>query len=101
MTTAVIFVPTDHIEWYASQCYAYCLTMGYEVAGIVRGNWGAAVAMLVKQTANVLVVARPEHLDDIAAVADEPRIEFAVPPDAPHARPGERRIHVIPPGAAA
>lgn len=98
MTTAAILVPNEHIEQFAYQCYEYCIAMDYEVAGIVRGDWAAAFAMLIDQTADVLVVARPEHLADAETGHIGPRIEFAVPPDPDNARRTERRTHIIPPG---
>jgi hypothetical protein len=100
LTTAVIFVPIDNIELYATQCYDYCIAMDYEVTGIVRGDFAAAFAMLIDHSADVLVVARPEHLDGIDVDGEVPRIEFAVPPDPDHVRKDERNTRINRPGEA-
>lgn len=83
MTVAVIFVPAEHVATYATMCLDYCTARGYEVAGLVTTNWDAAAAMLIARTADILVVARHDHLDP----AREPRIEVVAetPPDG--ARP--------------
>lgn len=90
MTIAVIFVPAAHIATYASQCFDYCAARGYEVAGVVHGDWAAAAAMLMSRTAGVLIVARGEHLDPNR----EPRVEVALPeesgPAGPSTRPASR-----------
>lgn len=98
LTTAVIFVPSDNIELFAMQCYQHCIAMDYEVVGLIRDDWPAAFALLLNGLADVLVAARPEHLDDIETDHITPRIEFAAPPDAPNARHTERRTRIIRPG---
>ncbi len=100
MTTAVILVPNEHIEQFAYQCYQYCIAMEYDVAGIVRGDWDAAFHMLLDHTADVLVVARPEHVADVDTDHIGPRIEFAVPPDPEQTRRDERHTRIIRPGEA-
>jgi hypothetical protein len=83
VTIAVIFIPAVHqFATYADQCLAYCAHRGYEVAGVVTGDWAAAAAMLIGRTAGVLVVARPDHLDPDR----EPRIEV-VDQGTSHATP--------------
>lgn len=73
MTHAVAFVPDGPVdEVYANQCFAHCAHRGYTLAGIVRGDWSAAVAMVAAGLASVIVFARREHLDP----AREPRVEF-------------------------
>jgi hypothetical protein len=98
MTTAVVFVPyTDSVQ-YASQCLTYCAIKGYDVAGVVTGNWPAVAAMLLDGIAGVVVVARPEHVDP----QRQPRLEVAVL-DRPNAAPraarraalGQRRAHRV------
>lgn len=71
MPIAVIFVPAAHLAVHAAACLDYCTAKGYEVAGVVHGDWSAAAAMLVNRAAGVLVVARPDHLDPNR----EPRVE--------------------------
>lgn len=93
MPIAVIFVPAAHLATYAHQCLEYCSARGYEVAGVVQGDWAAATTMLVNRVAGILVVARPDHLDPDR----EPRVEVvdqagAVPAAPPrNAGPVSRR----------
>jgi hypothetical protein len=76
VTTAVVFGPALYLPTYANQCFDYCSVKGYEIAGIVQGDWQAVVAMLTAGAAGVAVAARPEHLDPDR----EPRVEIAAPP---------------------
>jgi hypothetical protein len=73
LTTAVIFVPAEHVAIHVTQCLSYCGARGYKVAGVVRGNWEAAANMLATGAAGVLVTARLEHLNPDR----EPRTEVA------------------------
>jgi hypothetical protein len=72
VTIAVVFVPAAHIAPYAKQCLDYCAARGYDIAGVVRDDWTAAVAMMANHSASVIVVARREHLDPHR----EPRLEI-------------------------
>lgn len=83
MTIAVIFVPAAHVAIYAAQCLDYCAARGYEVAGVVAGDWAAAAAMLIHRTAGIIVVARPDHLDPDR----EPRVEVVDVPSGPPVAP--------------
>lgn len=81
MTIAVVFVPAAHIAPYAKQCLDYCAVRGYDIAGVVRDDWAAVVAMMADHSAAVVVVARREHLDPHR----EPRLEVLaeVPAETP------------------
>lgn len=83
MPIAIIFVPAAHLATYASQCLDYCAARGYQVAGVVHGDWAAAAGMLINRAAGIIVVARPDHLDPDR----EPRIEVAGPDGAAPAAP--------------
>ena len=96
MTIAVIFVPTINVELYVTQCLIHCSALGHTVAGVVRSNWAAAFGMLISGAADVLVVARPEHLQSIDPHA-VPRIEIAIAPPPATGRRNERRSHIIRP----
>ena len=91
MIKAVIFIPETDFETHAATCLDYCAERGYEVAGIISGNWVAAAAMLRDGAAHILIVACDEHLDpdrrprievvaDQAVVAPRPRTSDACPP---------------------
>jgi len=83
VTHAVIFIPAAFsVADYAAQCLAYCASRGYEVAGIITTNWAAVVSVLAAEAAQVVVVARPDHLDPNRV----PRIEIAGQPAAPVAQ---------------
>ncbi|MDT4991401.1 MAG: hypothetical protein QOH97_1293 [Actinoplanes sp.] len=69
---AVVFVPIVNVELFVTQCLTYCSAQGYQVAGIIRGDWGNAADMLRRGLASVIVVARAEHLDPNR----EPRVEI-------------------------
>ena len=103
-TIAIIYIPAHAYHAYAAQCLDYCDARGYQLAGVVCGNWHAAVTMLATSAVDVLIVARPEQLEaEIRGQADDdqPHIEFAVPPDPADARPAEQRTHLIARDAAA
>lgn len=57
---AIIYVPHDDIEQSTLACLEYAAACGYEVEGVVVGRWLDALAA----TADVIVVARPEHARD-------------------------------------
>jgi hypothetical protein len=81
VTNAVIYIPAAaaHLAVYADQCLAHCAARGYDVAGIVNTGWAAVVAVLASRAAQVVVVARPDHLDPDRV----PRIEIAGQPSTP------------------
>lgn len=90
MTTAVIFVPDHLVEQFAPQCLAYCTARGYTIAGVIQGDWQAALAMLADELATVIVVARRDHLPADGG----PRIEVASETTAtrePNQRPDSPR----------
>jgi hypothetical protein len=106
---AVVFVPhVDALAPFATTCIEHCVKRGYEVVGVVTGDWHAAMDMLFTETANVLVVARAEHIRQL-----EPRIEVVsqdLGPAPQQQRPGirnagpvrqVRRSHIIRPDAGA
>ena len=103
-TIAIIYIPAHAYHAYAAQCLDYCDARGYQLAGVVCGNWHAAVRMLATSAVDVLILARPEQLEAEIRGQDgdqQPHIEFAVPPDPAAARPAEQRTHVIARDAAA
>lgn len=97
MTSAIIFIPAAfHFATYAAQCLTYCAGRGYEVYGIVTTDWAAVLAVLSAGAAQVVVVARPDHLDPDRV----PRIEVADPATPYHdnshaASARDRRTQVI------
>lgn len=88
---AIIYVPhDDDIEQSTLACLEYAAARGYQVEGVIVGRWHDAL----EGTADVVVVARPEHARDatprIEVVEDQrrkgaPRVESGPPP------PGRRR----------
>lgn len=92
MTTAIIFVPEGQFDPHASRCMRYCQQRGYDVAGVVTGNWEAAADMLRDGRADAVVVSRPDHLDPHRS----PRVEIVAEGDRPEhdqqaGRPEHRR----------
>jgi hypothetical protein len=71
VTNAVIFVQPDKFEASAARCLDYCAARRYDVAGLVCGDWAAALQMLKDGLAGVIVVASTAQLDP----EREPRIE--------------------------
>jgi hypothetical protein len=71
MTNAVIFVQQDRFEVSAARCLDYCAARRYDVAGLVTGDWQAALQMLEDGLAGVIVVSSASQLGS----ASEPRIE--------------------------
>lgn len=95
MTVAVIYIPAaHHLANYADQCFAYCLVRGYAVTGVITTNWADVMAVMGAKAAQVIVVARPDHLDPDR----EPRIEVAddsPPPADPDDAERRRRPRLI------
>lgn len=76
MTSAVILVPDIEGKYlFAAQCLDYCAARGYDVAGMIVGDWSAVVDVVRARSIAVVVVARGEHLNPDR----EPRIEVATP----------------------
>ena len=74
LTSAVIFVPAvGQLAPHASRCADHCKARGYDIVGVVTGDWPAVLSMLRNGTAAVCVVSRRDHLAPTA----EPRIEIA------------------------
>ncbi|SNY29178.1 hypothetical protein [Paractinoplanes atraurantiacus] len=87
---AIVFVLSGHLLPDADRCIRYCLSRGYNMIGVVRDDWRAAMEMLADGRAEVLVVADPQHLDPnrtprVEYVSHaEPAVAAAVPePDRP------------------
>lgn len=93
MTVALIFVPAGQFDPHAARCLAYCEERGYEVTGIVSGDWKAASDLLCHNFAGVMVVSIAEHLDPHR----RPRLEIVAEQET---APGHRRTRIIPRGAA-
>lgn len=94
MTTAVIFIPAEHLATYSAACFDYCAARSYEVVGLVTTSSEAATRMLVDGIANVMVVARRDHLDP----EREPRVEVLAEQASP--APRQQRTRIIPRDAA-
>lgn len=83
MTNAFIYIPAAlHVvtssvlvATFGAQCQAYCEARGYDVAGLINGQWSDVLEVVAPRRAGVVVVARPDHLDPNR----EPRIEIADP----------------------
>jgi sugar phosphate isomerase/epimerase len=73
VVTAIVFIPKAHLAAYTGACLEYCAARGYEVAGIVSSTWLATLAIRLGGNADVIVVARPDHIDP----AQELRVEVA------------------------
>lgn len=86
MTTAVVFVPVEDFTEFAAQCLEYCRTCGYQVRGLVRGDWRAVLALLGAGQADLAVVAQVAH----AWMPGAPRIEVATPAGGRDAQTGRR-----------
>ncbi|WP_433383021.1 hypothetical protein ACQPZX_20220 [Actinoplanes sp. CA-142083] len=71
VTNAVVFVQPDRFEVNAARCLDYCAVRRYAVAGLICGDWAAALQMLKDGLASVIVVSSPAQLDPDR----EPRIE--------------------------
>jgi hypothetical protein len=89
---AVIFIPASDLQRWAAICLDYCAARKYELAGIVlvdQGGWEAVVDMLHRGVAQIVVVARREHLPR----GRVPRIEVTAEAgqDDPHLPATRRR----------
>ena len=73
MTNAVIFVQAEKFHANAARCLDYCAAMRYEVAGLICGDWEAALRMVREGLAGVIVVGSMAQLDP----ERETRIEVA------------------------
>ena len=71
MTNAVIFVQPEKFDVNAARCLEYCAVMRYDVAGLICGDWQAALQMLKDGLAGVIVVSTMAQLDP----EREPRVE--------------------------
>jgi hypothetical protein len=71
MTKAVIFVPVGEFDPHAARCAEYVEEKGYELAGVVRGDWAAVQKMMRDGEADVVVLSTEDHLDP----RRKPRIE--------------------------
>lgn len=71
VTKAVVYVQADRFHANAARCLDHCNTMRYELAGLICGDWPAALKMLNQNLAEVIVVASLTQLDPV----QEPRIE--------------------------
>lgn len=59
---AVAYVPPRDYEQAAAECIEYCQEVRYSFAGLIRGDWDAAVSMIEDGQAHVIVVAYASHL---------------------------------------
>lgn len=71
--TAIAYVPHDDIEQSTLACLAHADRRGYQVQGVIVGNWEDALSMALEGLVDVVVVARREHLPPEVL----PRVEFA------------------------
>jgi hypothetical protein len=72
-TRALIYIPPGKMnDLQANQCLDHCLKRGYQVAGVIKGDWDAVLKALDDGLATVVVVARRTHLDP----SWESQIEF-------------------------
>lgn len=89
MTRAIVYVPADdpdHIH--AARCTAYAEQCGYELTGLVRGDWPAVEQMLGNGETSVVLVSEEGHLPP----KRKPRIEVVANAIATR---WERRTRVI------
>jgi hypothetical protein len=87
VTNAVVFVQPDRFEVNAARCLDYCAVRRYAVAGLVCGDWPAALQMLDTGLASVIIVSSPSQFD----AAGEARIEI-VPKRLHRRRPATRPV---------
>ncbi|WP_328465570.1 hypothetical protein OHA21_43930 [Actinoplanes sp. NBC_00393] len=85
---AIIFIPEGKADPHGARCVQYCEDRGLDLAGIVHGDFAAAIKMLADRDAGTLIVADEEHLNCGTAY---PRIEIANQHDAA----GNRRSRII------
>ena len=93
VTNAVVFVQPDRFEVNAARCLDYCAVRRYAVAGLVCGDWPAALQMLDDGLASVIIVSTPAHLEQAqgAAARGESRVEI-VPKRLNRRRPATRPV---------
>jgi hypothetical protein len=89
MTTAVVFVLTQYLARDADRCIQHCIAQGYEMIGVVKDDWEAAIALTKKGDASIIVAASPDHVPPDR----EPRVEYVAydPPRSTNAGPGISR----------
>jgi hypothetical protein len=63
VTNAVIFVQQEKFDVNAARCLEYCSVMKYKVAGLICGDWPAALRMINDGLAAVIVVTSTAQLD--------------------------------------
>jgi hypothetical protein len=86
VTKAVVYVQADKFHASAARCLDHCNTMRYELAGLICGDWPAAVRMLNQNLAEVIVVASPTQPDS----AREARVEVVPKRTTARRRPSTR-----------
>ena len=93
VTNAVVFVQQDRFEVNAARCLDYCAVRRYAVAGLISGDWPAALQMLDDGLASVIIVSTPAHLEQaqLAATRGESRVEI-VPKRLNRRRPATRPV---------
>ena len=73
-TRALIFIPQGKInDLQANQCMDHCTKRGYQVTGVIKGDWDAVLKALEDGLATVVVVARRTHTGQ---VVEETNIEY-------------------------
>lgn len=82
LTTAIVFVVSRYLLTDAARCIDYCRSRGYVMAGVVKDDWAAAIALIRAGQASVIVVADTRHLDPDR----EPRIEVVAEGHTGHDR---------------
>lgn len=87
MVNAVIFVLSRHLMTDADRCIRHCLMQRYNIVGVIKDDWMAAIRMTREGTATVIIAAGPDRVDPDR----EPRIEY-VTHDGPH---GQHRPRLV------
>jgi hypothetical protein len=96
-TAAIVFVMSRYLLRDAARCIDYCRVQGYNMVGLIKDDWAAAIALTRKGEAEIIVVADPQHIDPDC----KPRMEFVSHPPMPGAgpagiRPGvARRTQIV------
>lgn len=93
MSKAVIYVPAGDYLQAATECLDALDVAGYELEGIVRGNWPTAEAMLLDGRVDVVLVADRAHLP----VDRTPRVEEVTEALAVASHQDEPLAHIPPP----
>lgn len=81
MITAVIFVSADAPQSHVDRCLNHCITHGYEVTTVVRGDWNEVIRITQNGEAGVTVIARWDHLDPERLPRVEQATTVALPPN--------------------